>query len=164
MYDRVVDVPRLICTVDPRERPVDDPVRLIHASLEAALGLQFGVVGLNYYRSGADSVAWHRDRIGRSGTPMTVALVSLGSPRTLAVRPHTDHPSRTSSTTSTSPVSAHRWALGHGDLLVMSGACQRDWEHCVPKERCVGPRISLAFRCKEAIKGPRIDRAGVPPL
>ena len=38
-------------------------------------------------------------------------------------------------------------ALGHGDLIVMGGSCQRTWEHAVPKTaRPVGPRISVQFR------------------
>jgi len=37
--------------------------------------------------------------------------------------------------------------MGHGDLLVMGGSCQRTWEHAVPKtDRPVGPRISIQFR------------------
>src|ERR1017187_1894040 len=40
-----------------------------------------------------------------------------------------------------------RHDLGHGDLLVMGGSCQRAWEHAVPKTaRPAGPRISVQFR------------------
>ncbi len=40
-----------------------------------------------------------------------------------------------------------RLPLGHGDLVVMGGSCQRTWEHCVPKStRAAGPRISVQFR------------------
>jgi alkylated DNA repair dioxygenase AlkB len=40
-----------------------------------------------------------------------------------------------------------RFPLGHGDLIVMGGSCQRTWEHAVPKTaRPVGPRISVQFR------------------
>lgn len=64
-----------------------------------------------------------------------VAILSLGAPRTLALRPRDDH-RRTV-----------RRTLGHGDLLVMGGSCQRTWEHAVPKTgRPVGPRISVQFR------------------
>lgn len=36
---------------------------------------------------------------------------------------------------------------GKGDVLVMSGTCQRDWEHCVPKRTAgEGARINLTFR------------------
>ena len=40
-----------------------------------------------------------------------------------------------------------RFALGHGDLLVMGGSCQRTWEHAVPKSAApAGPRVSVQFR------------------
>jgi alkylated DNA repair dioxygenase AlkB len=60
--------------------------------------------------------------------------VSFGSPRTLLLRPRTGGPSSA-------------FALGHGDLLVMGGSCQRTWEHAVPKtSKPVGPRVSVQFR------------------
>jgi alkylated DNA repair dioxygenase AlkB len=64
-----------------------------------------------------------------------VAIVSLGTPRRLLLRPRAGG----------GPTL--RFTLGHGDLLVMGGSCQRTWEHCVPKtNRPVGPRISVQFR------------------
>jgi alkylated DNA repair dioxygenase AlkB len=43
---------------------------------------------------------------------------------------------------------ARRWQLRSGDLLVMGGACQHDWEHTVPRERDGAPRISLTLRSR----------------
>jgi alkylated DNA repair dioxygenase AlkB len=64
-----------------------------------------------------------------------VAIISVGDPRALLLRPR--------GTAS----AALRHDLGHGDLLVMGGSCQRTWEHAVPKTaRPVGPRISIQFR------------------
>ena len=87
------------------------------------------------YRDGRDSVAWHGDTIGRGRSEDTmVAIVSLGSARAFLLRP------RGGGTTI-------RHRLGHGDLIVMGGSCQRTWEHAVPKTtRPVGPRISVQFR------------------
>lgn len=162
MYDRIVAVPRLICTVRPAELSNEHPLAIITAGVERALGSSFDSVGLNYYRTGEDSVAWHRDRIGRGRQrPATVALVSLGSPRTFSLRrcapsPRAFYgPEASSISTPSTPATRFDWSLGDGDLLVMHGACQREWEHCVPKQRGVGARISLAFRCKEAGEGPR---------
>ena len=89
------------------------------------------------YRDGRDSVAWHGDRHGRGSTRDTmVAIVSVGAPRALLLRPVGGGTGRTL-----------RHVLGHGDLLVMGGTCQRTWEHCVPKTaRPVGPRISIQLR------------------
>ncbi len=139
MYDRVVDVPRLLSFYDEGD-PLPDPV--LDAAREALstyyateLGEPFRTAGLCYYRDGRDSVAWHGDRIGRGSTEDTmVAIVSVGAPRPLLLRPrgggHT-----------------LRYALGLGDLIVMGGSCQRTWEHAVPKTaKPVGPRISIQFR------------------
>jgi alkylated DNA repair dioxygenase AlkB len=89
-----------------------------------------------FYRDGRDSVAWHGDTIGRSRTEDTmVAIVSFGAPRPLLLRPRGGGEPTL------------RYVLGHGDLVVMGGSCQRTWEHAIPKTaRPVGPRISVQFR------------------
>lgn len=139
MYDRVVDVPRLLSFYDERSRlphPLLDRARdALGDFYREELREPFTTAGLCYYRDGADSVAWHGDTIGRSRTADTmVAIVSLGAARALLLRPKGGGPSI-------------RYELGHGDLLVMGGSCQRTWEHAVPKTtRPVGPRISVQFR------------------
>jgi alkylated DNA repair dioxygenase AlkB len=139
MYDRVVDVPRLLHFVDEHE-PLPDPAlttakRALDDHYEAELGERFATAGLCLYRDGRDSVAWHGDRIGRGNTHDTmVAIIVLGAPRALLLRPRGGGP-------------AIRNELGHGDLIVMGGSCQRTWEHAVPKTaKPVGPRISVQFR------------------
>jgi alkylated DNA repair dioxygenase AlkB len=139
MYDKVVDVPRLLCFYDEGAPPPDpvlaDALRALNAYYGAELGEPFRTAGLCLYRDGRDSVAWHGDTIGRGRREDTmVAIVSLGTPRALLLRPRSGGSSR-------------RYELGHGDLLVMGGSCQRTWEHSVPKtSRAVGPRISVQFR------------------
>lgn len=140
MYDAVVAVPRLTRFYAERERlphPLVAQARdLLTAHYRRTLGEPFRTVGACLYRDGRDSVAWHGDRTGRSSRHDTlIALLSLGAPRTLTLRRRGGGPTR------------HRFALGHGDLLVMGGSCQRTWEHAVPKTAdAVGPRISLQFR------------------
>lgn len=140
MYERVVDVPRLLCFYDEDDALPDPALDAARAALtvhySAELGEPFRTAGLCLYRDGADSVAWHGDRIGRGAKHDTmVAIVSLGAPRALRLRPRGGG----------SP--SLRFDVGHGDLLVMGGSCQRTWEHCVPKTaRDVGPRISVQFR------------------
>jgi alkylated DNA repair dioxygenase AlkB len=139
MYERVVDVPRLLCFY-AEDETLPDPL-LAHARdaldahYAAELGEQFVTAGLCLYRDGRDSVAWHGDTIGRSSTEDTmVAILSLGTPRPLLLRPAAGG-------------SARRHDVGHGDLLVMGGSCQRTWQHAIPKSaRPTGPRISVQFR------------------
>jgi alkylated DNA repair dioxygenase AlkB len=140
MYERVVDVPRLVCFYDEDESLPDPALGTARRALDehyaAELGETFRTAGLCLYRDGSDSVAWHGDRIGRGSTQDTmVAIISLGEPRALRLRPRGGG------------APSLRFDVGHGDLLVMGGSCQRTWEHCVPKTaRPVGPRISVQFR------------------
>ncbi|MYQ49699.1 alpha-ketoglutarate-dependent dioxygenase AlkB [Streptomyces sp. SID4985] len=143
MYDNVVAVPRLLAFYeqrDPLPHPVLDEARAaLTAHYAAELGEPFTTAGLCFYRDGRDSVAWHGDRIGRGARADTmVAILSVGAPRDLLLRP-ADGGGVGSATV--------RRPLGHGDLIVMGGSCQRTWEHCVPKTaRAAGPRISVQFR------------------
>jgi alkylated DNA repair dioxygenase AlkB len=139
MYDREVDVPRLLSFFGERDvlpDPLLDQARdALSAHYVPELGEPFRTAGLCYYRDGRDSVAWHGDRVGRSRHQDTmVAILSLGAARHLLLRPRGGG-------------SALKFALGPGDLLVMGGSCQRTWDHAVPKTaRPVGPRISVQFR------------------
>jgi alkylated DNA repair dioxygenase AlkB len=147
MYDRTVDVPRLLCFYG-EDTELPDPVLAacrdrLSDYYEAELREPFRTAGLCLYRDGRDSVAWHGDTIGRGSTEDTmVAILSLGTARPLLLRP------RASADTSVgSGGGTLRYSLGHGDLLVMGGSCQRTWEHAVPKStRATGPRISVQFR------------------
>src|SRR5215472_3340364 len=162
MYDRTVDVPRLLCFYG-EDAELPDPAleacrHLLSQHYRAELGEPFRTAGLCLYRDGRDSVAWHGDTTGRGGTEDTmVAILSLGAARPLLLRPRGgiradatradgkgvggDSGSRGASS------GTLRYHLGHGDLLVMGGSCQRTWEHAVPKSaRSTGPRISVQFR------------------
>ncbi|WP_329596437.1 alpha-ketoglutarate-dependent dioxygenase AlkB [Streptomyces pseudovenezuelae] len=140
MYDHVVDVPRLLAFYgrgDELPHPVLTEARdALTAHYADELGEPFTTAGLCHYRDGRDSVAWHGDRGGRGGSHDTmVAILSVGAPRDLLLRP-----ARGGGETVRRP-------LGHGDLIVMGGSCQRTWEHAVPKStRATGPRISIQFR------------------
>ncbi|WP_134738107.1 alpha-ketoglutarate-dependent dioxygenase AlkB [Nocardioides sp. 503] len=138
MYDRVVDVPRLVYTYMIGEQlphPVLEEARdALSEHYLPELGEPFRTAGCCYYRDGRDSVAWHGDTIGRGSKQDTmVAIVSVGDPRKLHLRPRGGGESIAIE-------------MGHGDLLVMGGSCQRTWEHAVPKVAHAGPRMSVQFR------------------
>jgi alkylated DNA repair dioxygenase AlkB len=133
MFDRMVDDPRLSRWYnrddDVPHRSLDD----VRRALQSHYRVELGSVGLNYYRDGHDSVAFHRDRELRHLDDTLVAIVTLGSRRPFLVRPKRGGPS-----IDLSP--------GSGDLLVMGGRCQADFEHGVPKSAHAGPRISASYR------------------
>jgi len=139
MYDSIVRVPRLIARYAQGEalpHPVLDEARsALSAHYIEELGEPFVSAGLCLYRDGSDSVAWHGDRVARESPGDTmVAILSLGATRPFALRPKSGGPGL-------------RLQVGHGDLLVMGGSCQRTWLHAIPKTaRCLGARISIQFR------------------
>ena len=130
MYDKMVKTPRLVGHVDPVSHPVlGEMVGL----LSGHYGITMDRVSVGWYRTGADSVAWHGDRIARELPHSIVATVSLGGPRRFLIRTKGGGEST-------------GFDLGRGDLVVMGGACQRLWEHTVPKVAAAPPRIALMFR------------------
>jgi alkylated DNA repair dioxygenase AlkB len=143
MYERMVDDPRLSRWLQADE-PVPHPALPdVRAALEDQYGVPLGGIGLNYYRDGRDSVAPHRDRELRHLDDTLIAIVTLGAQRPFLIRPKGGGRSR-----DISPAS--------GDLLVMGGHTQVNWEHGVPKVKRAGPRISVTWRWSSR-KGP-VDR------
>ena len=139
MFEREVAVPLLLRWYGGDEQlphPLLTSARdALNAHYGPELGEPFVSAGMCLYRDGRDSVAWHGDRLGRGRSADTmVAIVSFGSPRPLLLRP-------------VGGGEGLRFPLGHGDLVVMGGSCQRTWEHCIPKTaKPVGPRVSVQFR------------------
>jgi alkylated DNA repair dioxygenase AlkB len=131
MYEREVDVPRLYASA-PADGALDPTLAQAGRLLEQRYAATFERVGHAHYRDGQDSVAWHRDKLPRNVNTL-VAIISLGAPRRLLVRPFGGGTSRA-------------FSLGAGDLFVMGGLCQTRWEHCVPKLKRAEPRMSCVFR------------------
>ncbi|MEO0606092.1 MAG: alpha-ketoglutarate-dependent dioxygenase AlkB [Myxococcota bacterium] len=140
MYDRVVDVPRLFASV-PDDGPGHPLVHAMSVALAEHYGRDLSAVALAHYRDGRDSVAFHGDRLGRHRADSVVAIVSLGGPRRFLVRPRGGGRSQ-------------GWMLGSGDLLVMGGRMQADFEHGVPKMAHAEPRLAVMFRSAAVIPLP----------
>jgi alkylated DNA repair dioxygenase AlkB len=135
MYDRVVDVPRLVATFALESADVPEPIRLMRPAVEQFCGVVFTSAGLNFYRDGSDSVAPHGDHVERGPDDAPVALVSLGATRRMTIR------------SKAKPRRILDRDLEAGSLLVMSYESHLTFLHGIPKTRePVGPRISVAFR------------------
>jgi alkylated DNA repair dioxygenase AlkB len=135
MYEGRVNEPRLtapwsLASGEPLRPEILERVRL---ALSTRYGTLFDSAGFNLYRDGHDGVAWHSDKIAKEVEAPVIALLSLGEPRKLLLRPKGGGPSVP-------------FLLGRGDLLVVGGATNRSYEHSVPKAARAGPRISVAYR------------------
>jgi len=135
MYDRVVDVPRLVASFDLRDADLPPPIAAMRPDVERFCGQRFTSAGLNFYRNGDDSVAPHGDHVERGPVGAPVALVSLGAVRRMTIR------------SKAAPRRVLDLDLEPGSLLVMSYESHFNYLHGIPKTRePVGPRISVAFR------------------
>jgi len=133
MWDHEVAEPRILARW-PDLATLPAPVEEMRLVLSNRYRTDFDLVGVNLYRDGRDSVAWHGDRVRLTHLNPIVVTVSLGERRPFLMRRRGGGPSVLS------------LQLGGGDLLVMAGACQHDWEHCVPKRARAGARMSITFR------------------
>jgi alkylated DNA repair dioxygenase AlkB len=138
MWDNEVLEPRLTSWWGAESGKTLEPPILerMRQALSDRYGVEFDSMGLNLYRDGRDSVAWHGDRIARAIAEPLVAIVSVGEPRRFLLRPKAKG----------TGLGTRRLVLGRGELLVTGGATQRAWEHSVPKVSSAGPRMSLTFR------------------
>lgn len=145
LFGRTMAVPRLTAWYGDwtysysgiTHSPATMPATLdqLRESAEAVAGVPFNGVLANLYRDGADSMGWHSDDEPELGPEPVVASVSLGGTR----RFHLKHRDGSGELISLD--------LTHGSCLVMSGACQENWRHQVPKtKKRVAPRINLTFR------------------
>lgn len=142
-YDHWVEERRL-GSFWSRGRPLPHPdLAPIHKALEKTYGVSFDGFGLIQYRDGRDGQAFHRDTDMRWLDDTLIAVLTLGAKRPWLLRPrrskHDHSPGRGAT---------HDLCPGSGDLIVMGGRCQADWEHSVPYllREPVGIRISLQWR------------------
>jgi len=118
-----------------RPTPWTPGVAAVRRGIEAAVEETFNSVLANLYRDGADRLGWHADDEPELGPAPVIASASFGAPRRFLLRPKRGGGASV-------PI-----VLEPGSLLVMRGATQRNWMHCVPPtRRPVGPRINLTFR------------------
>jgi alkylated DNA repair dioxygenase AlkB len=133
MYTRVVEEPRLTA-----EYPViaDAPQPVLHYLadvLSAQYQRPYARLWMNWYRDNNDGAGWHADRPQNKLDQAVIPVLSLGATRRFLIRPAAGGPS--------TPIVTHG-----GDLVVMGGRCQKDYVHCVPKQKQpAGARLSLNF-------------------
>jgi alkylated DNA repair dioxygenase AlkB len=140
MYDREVDVPRLMAQfrLDPAEDDTPTPVAEAARLVNEHLAVPFNSVGLNRYRDGRDSVAPHNDHLDEIREGFPIALLSLGAMRRMVIRAKAP------------PRTTIQVDLEAGSLLVMDYTTQIHYTHAIPKTGdAVSERISLAFRVRQ---------------
>jgi alkylated DNA repair dioxygenase AlkB len=141
-YDHWVEEPRLGSAFRPARYP--HPVLLeAHRALQAEYRVTFDGLALAYYRDGRDGQAFHRDRDMRFCEDTIIGILTLGARRPWLLRPR----HRKDKWIAEGNGTTHDFAPASGDLLVMGGRCQVDWEHSVAKcDKPDAARISVQWR------------------
>ncbi|NCD69715.1 alpha-ketoglutarate-dependent dioxygenase AlkB family protein [Mucilaginibacter agri] len=115
--------------------PWTDDLLMMRERVEAAAGVKFNTVLLNYYRNGNDSVSWHDDQDGIPGRNKIVASVSLGQVRVFDIR------------NKVNPSIKYSIPLENGSYLLMKGDFQDHWQHRIAKSaKKMKERVNLTFR------------------
>lgn len=132
MWEREVLEPRLTARLEGPLRPELEQLRV---AVSDRYGVTFDSCLVNLYRDGDDAVAWHGDTVRKTLRNPLVVTVSLGASRRFLVRRRGGGPV------------LKEYAPGQGDLMVMGGAMQHDYEHAVPRQRSAsGARMSVTMR------------------
>ena len=135
MFDQMVIEPRLTAEY-PDVHAAPEELQKMASVLSARYGLDYCGMWLNLYRDHRDSTSWHGDTGARRRAESIVPVLTLGTSRRFLLRPR-----RGGRSMVLTPAS--------GDLIVMGGRCQRDWQHSVPKQaRPAGARISVNFQSR----------------
>jgi alkylated DNA repair dioxygenase AlkB len=139
MYERMVDVPRLLGHYAVDDPALPDVLREALAVVQDNVHTPFNSIGLNFYRDEHDSVAPHNDTLHELMPHQPIALLSLGATRTMVIRRKLP------------PRLKIELELEAGSLLTMGWNAQLHYDHGIPKlKQSVGPRISVAFRVRSA--------------
>ncbi len=151
-YDQYVPEQRLSAGLRSDSRPL---LRQTDLHLQATYRVPFEGVAAIQYRTGGDFQGLHSDRAMRWLDDTRVAIVVLGQRRPFVLRPRGNW---TASLAERLPAGEHPDDVvlmpGEGDLLVMGGACQRDWLHGVPAFDTPNTRISLTWRWARRVGRP----------
>ncbi|CAE7353477.1 ALKBH2 [Symbiodinium natans] len=151
VFGKEYDEPRLTCyfgdkaykysgrTIKPKPWSRAPVLQEIRKEVEKVTGETFNSVLCNKYRNGNDTVGWHADNESIYGPQPTIASVTLGAER--------DFDLKECGGRRDAKAGRIRVRLGHGSLLVMSGATQECWQHSLPRRKGLKEeRINLTFR------------------
>jgi alkylated DNA repair dioxygenase AlkB len=142
-YDHYIGDRRLGAGVRSDRSPL---LRQTDLHLRSRFRVPFTGVAALLYRDGNDFQGLHSDRDMRWLDDTLIAIVVLGARRPFVFRPRGDGVPVERVPAGAGPDDIVLMP-GDGDLLVMGGACQREWLHGVPAAPGVDlPRISLTWR------------------
>ncbi len=106
----------------------------ICSRLESVIGFLPNNCLVNYYENGMSRMGFHSDRIDNLERDTGIAIISLGAKRSLRFRHLENKEIR------------KEYPLSSGSLFYMDLQTQHQWQHAIPKDKTIHPRMSLTFR------------------
>jgi alkylated DNA repair dioxygenase AlkB len=146
-------------------RPLPHPsLAEVTKTIQREYNATFNGFGIIQYRNGGDGQAFHRDTDMRYLDDTIIAVLTLGARRPWYLRPRSVRNSLEALDGLRG--ATHDLQPGSGDLIVMGGACQQNWEHSVPYQTKlgVGVRISLQWRWARKVGKPFMGAGYRAPL
>ncbi len=134
LMEQVVTEPRLTAEYSVIADAPQPVLRYLAQVLSAHYEKPYTRLWMNWYRDNNDGTDWHADRPANQLDEAVIPVLSLGAARTFLIRP------------AGGPGVSKAIKVHGGDLVVMGGRCQKDYEHTVPKQKqSAGARLSLNF-------------------
>ena len=164
-YDQIVEERRLSSGWE-RGRPLPHPILAdITRAIQRKYRVEFPSFGIIQYRDGSDGQGFHRNTDMRWLDDTIIAVLTLGAQRPWLLRPRMNRfvnhlgVDEIAMAAAVAQGATHDLSPAAGDLLVMGGRCQADWEHSVAYRKSrldppVGIRISLQWRAARKIGEP----------
>lgn len=114
--------------------PWDKEILKIKKYISKFTDSDFNFCLINYYPDGDSYISWHSDGESDIIKNSDIVSVNLGGSRIFKLR-------------NNKTKEVKNVLLKNGDILIMSGNCQNEYQHCVPKSKKYNkPRINLTFR------------------
>ena len=108
---------------------------VLEAVLDRHPFLEFNSAMITRYSNGSQGIPYHADDEPSIKLGSSICTISLGETRSLKFRCTTDSSKPDTSVT-----------LAHGDMIIMSQASQKLYEHSIPKDFSKNVRISITLR------------------
>lgn len=137
-----------------KPRPIPQCLDRLRELTENSTGCKFNFALVNYYADGSDSISYHSDDERFLGPDPAIASFTLGARRDFLLR-HKKTPPGTGPKAHPSESQPMKLPLASGDMLLMRGPTQKNWEHSIPKRKggeAEKGRINITFR-RAMVKG-----------
>lgn len=115
-------------------KAIPNRIEEICLSIDESLNFTPNNCLINLYENGKSKMGYHSDQIDILANNTGVVIISLGEERILRFRQIGNNDNK------------YDYHLRNGSLLYMNQKIQEEYQHSIPKDETINPRMSLTFR------------------